>query len=84
MTTPWAKNGKQSPRRPPETSFIAGRCHRPANCVQLDLRRRVAFLKDGQKQRVFVTGGNATTALRGGAITKYVKEDLGDFMQVIE
>ena len=44
----------------------------------------MAFLKDGQKQRVFLTGSNATTGLRGGAITNYVKDDLGDFMQVIE
>lgn len=38
---------------------------------------RAAFLKDGQQQRFFVRGGNATTELQGGAITDYVKKRFG-------
>jgi predicted HTH transcriptional regulator len=38
---------------------------------------REAFLKDGQLQRFFVRGGNATAELQGNAITEYVKQRFG-------
>jgi hypothetical protein len=38
---------------------------------------REAFLKDGQNQRFFVRGGNATAELQGNAITEYVKQRFG-------
>ncbi|WP_372675403.1 hypothetical protein, partial [Aquicoccus sp.] len=74
---------KQCPMRAPATSFIASRFHRPVKCVQCDPRRRAAFLKDGQQQRAFVTSGNVTTELRGGAITDCVEKDLADVTRVI-
>lgn len=38
---------------------------------------REAFLKDGQLQRLFVRGGNATAELQGSSITDYVKQRFG-------
>lgn len=35
---------------------------------------RAAFLKDGNQQRFFVRGGNATTELMGASVTDYVKQ----------
>lgn len=37
-----------------------------------------AFLKDGQNQRFFVRGGNATAELQGNSITQYVKQRFGN------
>lgn len=38
---------------------------------------RAAFLKDGNLQRFFVRGGNATTELSGASVTDYVKQRFG-------
>lgn len=38
---------------------------------------KAAFLKDGNLQRFFVRGGNATTELSGASITDYVKQRFG-------
>ncbi|MCJ2137419.1 DUF262 domain-containing protein [Methylobacterium sp. J-026] len=38
---------------------------------------KAAFLKDGNLQRFFVRGGNATTELSGSSITDYVKQRFG-------
>ena len=38
---------------------------------------KAAFLKDGNLQRFFVRGGNATTELSGGSVTDYVKQRFG-------
>lgn len=38
---------------------------------------KAAFLKDGNLQRFFVRGGNATTELSGGSIPDYVKQRFG-------
>lgn len=38
---------------------------------------REASLKDGQLQRFFVRGSNATAELQGNAITEYVKQRFG-------
>lgn len=35
---------------------------------------KAAFVKDGNQQRFFVRGGNATTELMGASVTDYVKE----------
>jgi hypothetical protein len=38
---------------------------------------KAAFLKDGNLQRFFVRGGNATTELSGASVTDYVKQRFG-------
>jgi hypothetical protein len=38
---------------------------------------KAAFVKDGQQQRFYVRGGNATTELQGSAIMDYVKQRFG-------
>ena len=38
---------------------------------------RPAFLKDGQQQRLFVRGGNATAELQGNSIPDYVSQRFG-------
>jgi hypothetical protein len=38
---------------------------------------RAAFVKDGQQQRFYVRGGNATTELQGSAIMDFVKQRFG-------
>ena len=38
---------------------------------------KAAFLKDGNLQRFFVRGGNATTELSGASMTDYVKQRFG-------
>lgn len=45
--------------------------------VNCEAGPREAFLKDGQHQRFFVRGGNATAELQGSAITEYVKQRFG-------
>jgi hypothetical protein len=41
--------------------------------VRCERGPKVAFVKDGNQQRFFVRGGNATTELMGTSITDYVK-----------
>jgi hypothetical protein len=45
--------------------------------VRVEPGPREAFLKDGNLQRFFVRGGNATAELQGNAITEYVKQRFG-------
>jgi len=42
--------------------------------VRCEKGPKAAFLKDGNLQRFFVRGGNATTELTGSSITDYVKQ----------
>jgi hypothetical protein len=45
--------------------------------VRCEAGPRAAFLKDGQLQKFFVRGGNATAELQGAAITDYVRQRFG-------
>jgi predicted HTH transcriptional regulator len=45
--------------------------------VRCEAGPRAAFLKDGQLQKFFVRGGNATAELQGPAITDYVRQRFG-------
>lgn len=42
--------------------------------VRCEKGPKAAFVKDGNQQRFFVRGGNATTELMGSSITDYVKQ----------
>lgn len=42
--------------------------------VRCERGPKAAFVKDGQSQRFYVRGGNATSELQGAAITDYVKK----------
>lgn len=42
--------------------------------VRCEAGPKPAFAKDGQQQKFFVRGGNATTELTGGSVTDYVKQ----------
>lgn len=45
--------------------------------VRCEQGPKAAFVKDGNQQRFFVRGGNATTELMGNSITDYVKQRFG-------
>jgi predicted HTH transcriptional regulator len=45
--------------------------------VRCERGPKAAFVKDGNQQRFFVRGGNATTELMGASITDYVKQRYG-------
>jgi hypothetical protein len=45
--------------------------------IRCEAGPKPAFVKDGQLQRFFVRGGNATAELAGGSITDYVKQRFG-------
>jgi hypothetical protein len=45
--------------------------------VRCEKGPKAAFVKDGQAQRFFVRGGNATAELTGNSVTDYVKQRFG-------
>lgn len=45
--------------------------------IRCETGPKPAFVKDGQVQRFFVRGGNATAELSGGSVTDYVKQRFG-------
>jgi hypothetical protein len=45
--------------------------------IKCDKGPRAAFVKDGNLQRFYVRGGNATAELSGASITEYVKQRFG-------
>ena len=45
--------------------------------VRCEAGPKMAFVKDGQQQRFFVRGGNATTELTGAAVIDYCKQRFG-------
>lgn len=45
--------------------------------IRCDRGPKAAFVKDGNLQRFFVRGGNATTELAGSSLTEYAKQRFG-------